>query len=351
MLYKILVSFLSSLFLTPVMIKLADYFKWYDEVDPRKIHKGSIPRLGGVAIFISFSVVTVYYFFTEVTDQYLSYVPIFAGGLVIWLSALLDDFINMRAKVKFLCQIVAALCVSLSEYYFHNLFGIDFPAFIGRIITFCWILGIVNAYNLIDGLDWLCSGISFLGILTLGIFIYFGEKHEATLIFALCGAIAGFLVWNRPPAKIFLGDSGSQTLGFCVAVIPLFYTGITKFEYNKLAIMVLLASIPITDVIAAVIRRTREHRSFFSADRAHIHHKLMNIGFSKVMSLTFLLLLQALICAGVLATIPMSTRIASILIVVMFTFVIVFFVTLHYINRVVNKKMIGYLSEAPQKEH
>lgn len=344
-------AFAISLIVTPIVIALCKKYNWYDEVDPRKIHKGAIPRLGGLGVFIAFIVAVLLYGYFLTDSDIRFAMPIFMGGLIIFLAGVIDDFLNLRARLKFVIQIIASLIVAISPLYVKQFFGIDFPPLLGRVLTFCWIIGLVNAYNLIDGLDWLCGGLSFLTMLTIGFLLTFYEVDAGKLCFILCGALAGFLVFNKPPAKIFLGDGGSQTLGYFIAVAPLFSTD-GDFEGHKMLVMFLLVSIPVTDVIAAVWRRKRDHRSFFSADRAHIHHKLVNIGFSKTTTVFFLLFLQVMICLSALGSVYMKNRHAMVvLLVISLLFVYLFFITIHYINRAVNLKFHGHLDAAPQEEH
>ena len=344
-------AFFLSVLITPIVIALCKKYNWYDEVDPRKVHKGAIPRLGGLGVFVAFMISASLYIFAFSQEDYVFSLPIFAGGLIIFVAGILDDFLNLRAKLKFVIQIVAALIVSLSPLYFHTILGFTIPPVLGRIFTFLWIIGLVNAYNLIDGLDWLCGGLSFFTMLTMGFILTSYGKDAGNLYFILSAAIAGFLVFNKPPAKIFLGDGGSQTLGYFVAVSPLFNT-FGAFEDTKIIVLILLSSIPVTDVIAAVWRRKRDHRAIFSADRAHIHHKLVNIGFSKVTTVGFLLTLQFLICLSSLGVIFMrNKKSAVVLLFVALSFVYLFFITIHYINRAVNIKMQGHLDAAPQQEH
>ena len=339
------------LLLTPVIIALCKRFNWYDEIDPRKVHEGAVPRLGGIGIFVSF-VFSAFIYIRFISDYDFRFaIPAFVAGLIIFVFGILDDFLNLRAKLKFLVQIVAALVVVCSPLYFKSFLGINLNPIVGRGLTFIWILFLVNAYNLIDGLDLLCGGLSFLTLLVAGICMIRLGQPLGELFVILCAAILGFLFFNKPKAKIFLGDGGSQSLGFAIALIPVIpMTG--GFEHVKLLYALLLVSIPVTDVIAAVIRRTREHRSFFSADRGHIHHKLVNIGFTKVSAVVILLLFQFFIDIAAFATIFMARTIDSvILLCVSIILVWSFFITLHYVNRAVNNKHLGHLSEAPQEEH
>ena len=337
--------------LTPFIIALCKRNNWYDEVDPRKVHEGSIPRLGGIGIFLSFSLASFVYinFFSDFDFSFA--VPAFLAGLIIFVFGVIDDFLNLRAKLKFFIQIIAALVVVCSPLYFRSFLGVSLNPLVGRGLTFIWILFLVNAYNLIDGLDLLCGGLSFLTLLVAGICLTKLGQPVGNLLVLLCAAILGFLFFNKPKAKIFLGDGGSQSLGFCIAMIPVFPIK-GGFEQVKLLYALLLVSIPVTDVIAAVIRRTREHRSFFSADRGHIHHKLINIGFSKLSAVVILLLIQFFIDIAAFAAIFMArTKDSIIMLCVSIVLVWSFFILLHYVNRAVNIKHRGHLSEAPQEEH
>lgn len=343
-------SFVLSFVFVKFLIVLSRKFDWYDEVDPRKIHKGAIPRLGGIGLFVAFFItLSVFCVFDKDFDK--GSIPFLVSGFIIWLTGAIDDFKNLRARVKFLIQFVSILfAVIFSPYYLSSILYWEIPVFLGKILTFLWIIVLVNAFNLIDGLDWLCSGLSVLSIATLTILMYLNNLGYMFGVL-LCMAILGFMIHNKPPAKIFLGDSGSQTLGFCIAVLPLYITGSPQFNVNLILVQILCAIIPVTDVFAAIIRRLRERRSIFSTDRGHIHHKLLNIGFSKVISLLYLLGLQFLICAVIVFSQFMGAISSLIFLIAMIVFIEVFFVTIHYINRAVNRKLVGCLSENAQEEH
>ena len=349
-LFVIILSLALSILIVKITIVVAHKRNWYDEIDARKVHKGEIPRLGGFGLFASFAIsFFTYEIYTGSID--VSVIPYFVGGMCIWFSGIIDDFRNLRARSKFIIQIfVIALSVIFSPYYLKDVFSFTLPPFLGKFLTFCWIILLVNAFNLIDGIDWLCSGISLFSFLTLALCVVKTNHSLCFFLCVLCASIIGFMCFNKPDAKIFLGDGGSQSLGYCIAVIPLFCDDL-YFEYNKILIMPLLASIPVTDVIAAILRRRREHRSIFSTDRAHIHHKFINIGFSKVFALFYLLLLQFIVCMAIYLTQYMGTKHSTVLLFFTLLFVELFFILIHYINRSVNLKMKGCLSESPQEEH
>ncbi|QTQ13818.1 undecaprenyl/decaprenyl-phosphate alpha-N-acetylglucosaminyl 1-phosphate transferase [Treponema parvum] len=338
------ISFFISALLIPFIIRFSRKYGFYDKVNSRKIHSGNIPRLGGLAVVFSFIVTEIIFglfYSTPVADRIYNVSLIFAGILIFFMG-LTDDFHPLRAGIKLIIQCVAALITIVCGYSFDSILGFYVPPFIGNVFTFLWIVFVINSYNLIDGLDGLCGGLSFLTLGALYIIFARSASSAAALCLVLCGSIAGFLLYNKPPAKIFLGDGGSQFLGFFVAVCPLFSSTV-NYEYNKVLIMLTLCAIPMTDTLAAVWRRTREHRSVFSPDMGHIHHKLVNIGFTKQAALLFLLSMQALICISVGLAMYLQVFNGTILIVVTYAFVLLFFSVLHYINRAVNRQNKGTL--------
>ena len=169
--------------------------------------------------------------------------------------------------------------------------------------------------------------------------------------FILCAAILGFMFWNRPPARIFLGDGGSQTLGYVIAVLPIISNTNADINFGKILGVILLTSIPTTDVLAAVWRRLRDHRKIFSADRAHIHHKLLNVGFGKNSAIFFILLLQIFVCFSVLLAYVSDRNIGCVIMIFMFIVIESVFVTFHYLNHNVNLRNAGKLQSNPQEEH
>lgn len=336
---------------TPLLIALCKKNNWYDKPNPRKIHSSSIPRLGGVAVFFAAVVASLVYLLVFAPGNYAFLLPLLAGAVLIFFGGLVDDVCNLHARIKLLIQLVAAGIVAVSPFYFKDVLGFSIPPLFGRLITFVWIIAIINSLNLIDGLDWLCGGISFVSLLTLGMAFRFFGFHLGNLCFILCGALVGFLIFNRPPARIFIGDCGSQTFGYIIAVAPLMESA-PVFDDIKPLIMLLLVSLPGTDVIAAIWRRTRDHRSLFSTDRAHIHHKFINIGFSTNATIFFLLFLQSMICFSSYCLLFMPGKKATLVLFSVATLLLwMLFGTIHYINRTVNQRLHGKLDANPQKEY
>lgn len=263
---------------------LSHKFEWYDEKNDRKIHTEDTPRLGGVGIFLSFLIVVAVILLTRRGFAEPSrYLPLIGGIVIIHFLGLLDDFINLVAARKFLLQLLAAVIVSLGPF---RIDAIALPFVSGAIelgwaaypITVLWIVSISNAVNLIDGADGLAGGVSAIAALFLGtIAAHSGNVTLALLAFALVGSIVGFLVYNFPPARIFMGDSGSLLLGFLLATLPL--VGFSEGAPFPAIPVITLLFLPIIDTLMAIIRRISRGQPVHQADREHIHHLLIDRGF------------------------------------------------------------------------
>lgn len=335
--YSVTLAFVISAILTPIITVLCKKFKIYDYADARKIHTGDIPRLGSVAFVSSFCIASIIYFFVSVSAPFVVLQPLIFAGMIIFVFGVADDMLNLPGRIKLVFQAVAALCVVLSGHYFRQISFIQLPRWLGMLFSFVWIVGIINAFNLIDGMDGLSSTLSILILSALGIVLLRSARPAAAICFMLAAGIAGFLIYNFPPAKIFMGDGGSQFIGFMVASLPL-YRSTLNFEYNKFLVCLVLVSIPLLDTIAAMWRRTREHRSFFSGDKAHIHHKLMNIGFSNTQILIALGVTQAVNCVAVGLAMYFQEWKGSVLLMLAFSYMSLLFSLIHYANRAVNLK-------------
>lgn len=329
-------SFVLSVLSIPVIIIICKHYGFYDSTDERKIHKGNIPRLGGVGIIFAFITSSLTYFIVSPANKVTHVLPLIIAGSIIFIFALADDFLNLKAIFKLLVQILAVSIVVLNGYRFKQICGWILPDYISYPFTFFWMLGIINAFNLIDGLDGLCGGLSFLIISSLGIIFFNSARATAAICFMLSAAILGFLVYNKPQAKIFMGDCGSQFIGFMISALPLYYST-PNFEYNKVLVMIVLTSIPILDTIAAIWRRAREHTSFMTADSRHIHHKLITLGFSKVQTLLFLLGIQIFLCLASGLGMYLKKEKGAILLIIVFVFMILFYSSIHFIYYAVIK--------------
>ena len=336
----IVLSIILSLISMPVIIHFCNKYKLYDYHDARKVHSGNISRLGGVGIVTSFTIAAALYLIFTTQLSVTKSLPILIAGLIIFIFGLLDDVLTLPALLKLIVQLTAAGLVTFNGYRFTQIFGWILPTPISYILTFGWIVGVINAYNLIDGLDGLCGSLTFSAVITLGVLYSLSSNMEAGLCFILAGAIFGFLCFNWPPAKLFMGDDGSQFLGFMVATIPL-YSSSDIFEYNKFLIMLILTAFPVFDTIAAIWRRLRDKRPIMSPDRAHLHHKLLNIGYTKRQALRLIVFIQLLLCTMVILSFFIGKLKGTAMLLEGFIFMVIFFSVIHYTNRAINRKKLA----------
>lgn len=275
-----------TLLLVPPIKQLAFVVGVTDKPCERKIHQGHVPRLGGLAIFISFFTSTFIYF-----NYFPQFRGIFIGMFIIVIVGIVDDAIGLDARMKFLGQIVAGLAaIVLSGVNIQFLGSVLGSAYylgwLSYPITLFWIVGITNAINLSDGLDGLASGISLIAFLCFGLLAY---QRDDMAIFTLClimvGCILGFLKYNTHPAEIFMGDTGSLFLGFSLGTLSLMgnFKTVTFFTLVTPALILL---VPILDTLWAIFRRLRQGRSPFSPDKNHFHHRLLAQGMDQNQSVS-----------------------------------------------------------------
>ena len=237
----IVLSGILSFVSMPLIILFCKKFSLYDYQNARKIHSGNIPRLGGVGIFFSFMISASIFLTTDKITNIHRILPLIIAAAIIFIFAVLDDLLTLPAIIKLIVQLIAVSIVVFNGFRFRQIFGWVLPLPISIALTFGWVLGVINAYNLIDGLDGLCGSFSISAIITLGILYTLTGNEEATLCYILAASILGFLCFNWPPAKLFMGDAGSQFLGFMISVFPLFDSS-NVFEYNKLLIMIVITA-------------------------------------------------------------------------------------------------------------
>jgi UDP-GlcNAc:undecaprenyl-phosphate GlcNAc-1-phosphate transferase len=278
-------AFAVATILTPIVIRLAQSLRLYDPRGPRKLHSTPTPRIGGVAIFVSMMAVAgITMVFDARWDNIFADVRgklgvLLATGSFIFLVGVWDDLRGLRAVYKLLAQIVAALVVCGFGVRIDSVMGQGWSlSWLSWPITVLWIEGITNAVNLIDGLDGLSAGICGATCAVIAAFsIFNGQYAMGMLMLILLGSLAGFLVFNFNPAKIFMGDGGSMFLGFILATASLVCA--TKVATLMGLIMPALAlGLPIFDMLLTVLRRVLNRQSVFAADRGHIHHRLLDMG-------------------------------------------------------------------------
>lgn len=302
-LLSLILPLLINIILTPIIISYAHKKELFDATDHRKTHTGNIPRLGGIGIFTALILSSIVIF---LLTRDLAPLHFYLAIAIIFITGFIDDLKPIKAKIKLLAQIVAALILLMGNYTLSHVFipYTQLTLSLGVFkypLTLLWIIGVTNALNLLDGMDGQAGGVSAIASLTMGIIsIILGYNNIAIICFILTGSIIAFLTFNFPPAKIFMGDSGSLTLGFFLSAIPLlFNTSETKGKMILVAIALLL--IPMLDVFAAMIRRKRKNISFFDPDRGHIHHKF--IDFTSLNTKQILIVIYSFcILSGVLST-------------------------------------------------
>ncbi len=306
------VAFLISFAATPMVISLAHKIGAIDvPKDARRVHKKPTPLIGGLAIFLGFIVSVICF---AVIDKETA--GILIGCAIIVTVGMIDDITDMKAIVKLLCQIVAAAVVVYSgvriEHFANPFarFGLGDPYivlnfWVSVAVTIFWITGICNAVNLIDGLDGLAVGVSSIAsICMLAMTLITQNLNVAIVTAAVAGAGFGFLPYNFNPAKIFMGDTGALFLGFILACISV--QGFLKLSaVISFAIPILVLGLPIFDTMFAIIRRVLTGRSPMSPDRGHLHHRLLDMGFSQKQTVAILYTLTAVLC---LTAVVISTR-------------------------------------------
>ena len=323
------VAFLISFASTPVVIGIAKKIKAIDvPKDERRVHKKPIPLIGGLAIFYGF-IVSVLCF----CDIDKPIIGILLGAVVIVITGIIDDKYSLPAKLKLLMQIVAAVIVlvfGVEIKYIENPFTDVYITFgwFSIPITIIWIVGVTNAVNLTDGLDGLAAGISTIASLSLLILILFTDNIGlAILTAALAGAGFGFLPYNFNPAKIFMGDTGSMFLGYMLACISV--QGLMKtYTIISFAMPILVLGLPIFDTIFAIVRRLVTGRSIMSPDRGHLHHRLLDMGFSQRQTVTILYTLTAILCLTALVMFLRNALSGLILVIAVILIIIISFAVL-----------------------
>lgn len=285
------IAFLLVVLSIPSIIHTANKYKLYDTTDlHRKKHKGNISRLGGIGLFCGFTI-TVLLFATTVRYQEANF--LITSCILLFTLGLKDDIYGVSPKTKFAMQIlIAIILVWLGNFKLTSLYGVlgiwDVSPAFGSLFSIVLIIFINNAFNLIDGVDGLVGTVGALVSLFFGVsFVICGETAYAFIAFALLGSIIGFLVYNCPPAKIFMGDTGSLIVGLVLVVLAIKFIEVNKVGQVKHlyfssapAIAVAALIVPVFDSLRVFFLRIINRRSPFYGDRNHIHHRLLQIGMS-----------------------------------------------------------------------
>lgn len=317
---RLFLTFILSLILTPIIKILAFRMGAYDSPGERRVNTKIMPTAGGLSIYSVFAFSSLVLFQSIIPTSYI--LPIILASGIVVITGLIDDIYELSPKKKTIGILLGALVI-----YFVADIRIDVVTlpFFGQIdlrwfslpLTLFWILAITNAINLIDGLDGLASGVSIISLTTIGVIGYF-FLHSKTVfipivIFILVASIAGFFPYNFYPAKIFLGDTGALFLGFMIAVMSL--QGLKNATFITVITPMIILGVPITDTVYAIIRRLMNKRPISSADKMHLHHRLLSLGFTHkgaVMTIYGL----ALVFSFVALLFSYASNVASILLIV-----------------------------------
>ncbi|WP_183563816.1 MraY family glycosyltransferase [Mucilaginibacter sp. SP1R1] len=336
----VVISALITLFAIPSILHVARARHLYDDVGHfRKQHDHGIPRLGGVAIFISFIITTLLF---SLIDKALPLSYLLIACIILFTMGLKDDLSGVNSSTKFLIQfVVAAILVLLGNIRITSMYGIfnifDLPYIPSAALSILLIMLIVNAFNLIDGIDGLAATTGIIANSTFALlFMYIKQYELAAICLAMVGATAGFLRYNLTPAKIFMGDTGALLIGLVSAVMAVKYIEISKltdvktphlFTAPALTVAILIG--PVFDTLRVFIIRLINRKSPFEADRNHMHHRMLQLGFGHLKTTMCLsaLNLSAIAMVFFFRDMSNSVLIALILLIpLVFNWLITFFI-------------------------
>ena len=311
------VSFVFTALLMPWLIALCRQKGLYDQPNERKVHKNSIPRLGGLlfAPAMSIGIVAGYLYLGVSVES--SQLPVFrlstmilmAGLFLIYLIGVLDDLLGLSARVKFAVQLAASAFMPLCGLYINNLYGLfglwEIPFWAGSVLTVFLCLLIVNSVNLIDGIDGLSSGLSMFALSGFAaLFWQLGVESYTLVSIGLIGTVLAFFFFNvfgseRCGTKTFMGDTGSLVLGYTLAYLAIKYAMnnpmVLAPRPHGMAVVITLLAVPVFDLVRVACMRLLNRKGLFHPDKTHVHHLALAAGFSMTRSLLLILGLQLLI--------------------------------------------------------
>jgi UDP-N-acetylmuramyl pentapeptide phosphotransferase/UDP-N-acetylglucosamine-1-phosphate transferase len=283
------VAFIISFLAIPVVLQIAEQKRLYDIPDERKVHTQAVASLGGVGIFGGFLLASLLSIQGYLNPEFQYF---FAAALVIFFLGLKDDLVVLSASKKIIGQIIAASILihlgGIRINSMHGLFGFDqLPEAFELALSYLTIIVVINSFNLIDGIDGLAGSLGILTMLVFGTYFFaIGFQAYALLAFALAGSLVAFLIFNHPPAKIFMGDSGSLMIGLINAIMVIKFINVASDPAvavplaSSVAIGVAILIIPLLDTLRVFSIRIFNGRSPFTPDRNHIHHLLLSRGLS-----------------------------------------------------------------------
>jgi UDP-GlcNAc:undecaprenyl-phosphate GlcNAc-1-phosphate transferase len=272
-------TFFIALVMTPLFRDIFKFFNILDYPSGRKVHARPVPRAGGIPIAIAYglSLLSVTQWPPDADSMAWKLLP---GALIIFCVGLVDDLFSVKAELKLAGQVLAALVTFSAGLRVETIGNYSLPMWAALPITVFWLLLTTNALNLIDGLDGLCAGMGLFSTLTLfGVALLYGNYPLAMTTLPLAAALAGFLVYNFNPATVFLGDSGALLIGYLLGCFGMIWTH-KMATLLSIAVPLVSLSVPLLDLLLSVIRRFLSGQPIFGADRFHIHHRLLDRGFT-----------------------------------------------------------------------
>ena len=300
------VSLLSALIIMPFLMKLSNKLHFTDKPNKRKQHKKPTPLCGGIALYIGFFIS----YFIFVRDDFNQQITVFIAATMIVLIGLIDDWYKTKGKEfpifpRLVIQLLSAILVFKAGIYFKGFTNpitsnfIEFNGTVQFLLTITWIFGVTTVINWSDGMDGLAGGLSLISAITffLAAIILNQSDNSALISIILTGVIIGFLYYNKYPAKVFMGDSGANFLGFILSVTAL-NGAFKQATVLSLFIPILALAVPIFDNLFVIFKRFTEGKPVYQADRSQIHFRLEEKGFSTIQVINYIMLMSV-ICSAI----------------------------------------------------
>lgn len=340
--FTVIVPCVISSILVYLTIIFSKKHSLYDGVGGRKIHSGQISRLGGIGFVLAFalSCIFIYFRFPGILVISNKSLLLIVASTIIFLMGLIDDLKNLKAIYKLIVQLIVATMVVCAGYHFTKISFAPIGLFLSfggfsYPITILWIAGVINAVNLMDGIDGQVGCLSISLLVSYSVLFYYNDSTVNFTPIYLCiiliFAILGFLFFNlsHPHAKIFMGDGGAQFLGFALSLLPLIPKS-DGYETATIPFAIIFLMLPIFDMITTIIRRIRNKKHIHEGDKLHMHHKLMLIGFSQHGALLTFIILQIITSLFVTLAVMLQGIMALTTIIGLVLVGILFFMLIHF---------------------
>lgn len=332
----------------PFVLKLAIKKRLLGEYgEGRHVHKGFVPRLGGVAICTGFFFSQLYFIISHFSsgEINMSYLILLFGVMLLFLLGVVDDIVSIRAHLKFCLQLIIGLVLvwqaDVRIESFYGLFGIEtLPLWVSYLFSITVVTFFINAYNLIDGIDSLSSCIGMYVLFCFGcIFVYNHSYLDCIVTFSVFGSLLGFWLYNKPPAKIFMGDSGTLSIGLIIAYFAIKASNLPidgQGTYSPVFAMIVLVY-PVIDTLRVFTKRIISGVSPFTPDRNHIHHLLLDLGYSHGKATLIIIVFSMVlsIIAYLLKSIPTIAFFVTVTLTFLASFIPGIFINKRDLNNVV----------------